>query len=128
MSWKEDLYEYEIQQIMDLDDLAEQSTEANRDDVGFVNPKSGAGILGRKNGMLEGFADYGLGFRFSPESQSLMVFASSIHFFAGQIVHHDTEIRNTYLKDEYGDIFDILQELDVQEKLTEEVDHDHEEL
>lgn len=114
MSWKDDLYELDMHEAEDLDELAEQSTEAKDQDVGFVNPRSGAGILGRDNGTLEGFADYGLGFRFSRDSQSLMVFAPSIHLFSHSVEKHDKVIRNTYLKDEYGDIEAILQELQIE--------------
>lgn len=111
MSWKDDLYELDMTEAQDLDELSEQSTESKPNDVGFINPNSGAGILGRENGTLEGFADYGLGFRFSRDSQSLLVFAPSIHVFSNDIQKHDKVIRNTYLKDEYGDIEEILQEL-----------------
>lgn len=108
VGWKDDLNELDLTEPQDLDDLAENSTEAKAEDVGFVNPKSGAGILGREDGVLEGFADYGLGFRFSRNSQSLMVFAPSVHIFSSSINKHDKIIRNTYLKDEYGDIEEIL--------------------
>ncbi|ARW46176.1 hypothetical protein S100141_04958 (plasmid) [Bacillus licheniformis] len=110
MGWKDDLEELDLTEPQDLDDLAENSTIAKTEDVGFVNPKSGAGILGREDGVLEGFADYGLGFRFSRDSQSLMVFAPSVHIFSSSISKHDKIVRNTYLKDEYGDIEEILSE------------------
>lgn len=123
MGWKDELYELDVTEAQDLDDLADQSTEAKNDDVGFVNPSSGAGILARENGQLEGFADYGLGFRFSRDSQSLLVFAPSVHIFSTHIEKHDTVVQNTYLRDEYGDINDLLQEFqlfesgDVDEKV-----------
>ena len=110
MGWKEDLYKLDLHEAEDLDDLADQSSVAKTNDVGFVNPNSGAGILGRENGTLEGFADYGLGFRFSRDSQSLMVFAPSVHIFSHAVEKHDKVIRNTYLKDEYGEIDQILNE------------------
>jgi hypothetical protein len=111
MSWKDDLYELDTYEPDDLDTLSETSTEAKADDVGMINPVSGAGILARENGTLEGFADYGLGFRFSRDSQSLMIFAPSIHIFSSNIEKHDRIVRNTYLRDEYGDIEDILKEV-----------------
>lgn len=113
MSWKDDLYAYELNESQDLDELAETSTEAKNDDMGFVNPVSGAGILARENGVLEGFADFGLGFRFSRDSQSLMVFAPSVHIFSSEIQKHDKVVRNTYLKDEYGDIESLLSEVNL---------------
>ncbi len=111
MGWKEDLYELDMREPQDLDDLAHRSGEAKVNDIGIINPASGAGILARENGVLEGFADYGLGFRFSRDSQSLMVFAPSVHIFASDIQKHDRIVRNTYLRDEYGDIEEILQEV-----------------
>lgn len=111
MSWKDDLYMLDTQESLDLDVLSEVSTEVENDDIGLVNPTSGAGILATNKGNLEGFADYGLGFRFSRDTQSLSVFASSIHLFALEVEKHDVVIRNTYLKDEYGDIDSILQEV-----------------
>ncbi len=111
MGWKEDLYELDMREPQDLDDLADKAGEAKSNDIGFINPTSGAGIIARENGTLEGFADYGLGFRFSRDSQSLMVFAPSVHIFSSDIQKHDRIIRNTYLRDEYGDIEEILQEV-----------------
>jgi|GEM_PF-3311239 len=123
MSWKEDLYELDLYESLDLDVIADQSTEAKENDIGMINPISGAGILARENGTLEGFADYGLGFRFSRDSQSLLIFAPNIHVFSLHIEKHDKIIRNTYLKDEYGDIENLLNEI----KLVEG-DHNHEKL
>lgn len=113
MSWKDDLYAYELNESQDLDELAETSTEAKNDDLGIVNPISGTGILARENGVLEGFADYGLGFRFSRDSQSLMVFAPSVHIFSSDIQKHDKVVKNTYLRDEYGDIESLLSEVNL---------------
>lgn len=113
MSWKDDLYSLDTEEPQDLDELFDTSTEAKNGDVGFVNPVSGAGILGRESGVLEGFADYGLGFRFSRDSQSLMVFAPSVHIFSTDIQKHDTVIKNTYLRDEYGEIEDMLLEVEL---------------
>lgn len=118
MGWKEDLYKLDLHEAEDLDDLASQSTEAKTNDVGFVNPNSGAGILGREDGSLEGYADYGLGFRFSRDSQSLMVFAPAVHIFSGSIQKHDKVIRNTYLKGEYEEVEALLKEVNlIDEKL-----------
>jgi hypothetical protein len=111
VSWRDDLYKLDMHESDDLDSLAEQSTEAKNNDFGFINPVSGTGILGRENGELEGFADYGLGFRFSRDSQSLMVFAPSVHIFSTHIEKHDQVVKNTYLRDEYGDIDTILQKI-----------------
>lgn len=111
MSWKDDLYLLDTRETEDLDVLAETSTEVEKEDIGMVNPTSGAGIIATQGGNLEGFADYGLGFRFSRDTQSLAIFASSIHLFALEVERHDTVVPNTYLKDEYGDIDAILQEV-----------------
>lgn len=125
MGWKEDLYDLDIIAAEDLDVIAETSTEAKNDDIGFVNSKSGAGILARENGTLEGFADYGLGFRFSRDSQSLMVFAPSVHIFSQDIQKHDKVVTTTYLRDEYSDIENILSEVQLtsteRDELSEEL-------
>lgn len=115
MNWKEELLKLDLWEAEDLDTLADKSSEAKPDDIGFINSKSGAGILARENGLLEGFSDYGLGFRFSRDTQSLMVFAPSIHLFTTSVQKHDKIVRNTYLKDEYGDVDEILQELQFKE-------------
>lgn len=111
MSWKDDLYLLDTRETEDLDVLADTSTEVKKEDIGMVNTTSGVGIVASHSGNLEGFADYGLGFRFSRDTQSLAIFASSIHLFSLEIEKHDTVVRNTYLKDEYGDINSILQEV-----------------
>ncbi|ECP9029742.1 hypothetical protein FU976_07970 [Campylobacter jejuni] len=121
MGWKEDLYDLDLMQAEDLDDLADVSTESKNDDIGFVNPTSGSGILARENGTLEGFADYGLGFRFSKDSQSLMVFAPSVHIFSQDIQKHDKVVKNTYLRDEYSDIESILSEVEITQKERDEL-------
>lgn len=115
MSWKDALYKLDIEETDDLDALSESSTEAKPDDIGMVNTVSGAGILARESGTLEGFADYGLGFRFSRDSQSLLVFAPNIHLFSMNIEKHDALIKTTFLKDEYKDIENLLQEVKLQE-------------
>jgi hypothetical protein len=109
MSWKDNLYMLDTRETEDLDTLSEVHTEVKNNDIGMVNPISGVGVLATEKGHLEGFADYGLGFRFSRDTQSLSVFASSIHLFALEVERHDTVVQNTYLKDEYGDIDSILQ-------------------
>lgn len=116
MGWKDDLYLLDIRETEDLDVLSEVATEVKDKDIGMVNPISGAGILATETGNLEGFADYGLGFRFSRDTQSLSIFASSIHLFALEVERHDTVVRNTYLKDEYGDIDSILNEIQTMTK------------
>jgi hypothetical protein len=120
MSWKDDLNDLNVYESQDLDELAENSTEAKNNDIGFVNSVSGSGVLARENGTLEGFADYGLGFRFSKDSQSLMVFAPSVHIFSTDIQKHDKVVRNTYLRDEYADIDSLLSEVELTQKESDD--------
>lgn len=108
MGWKEDLYAHDLKESRDLDTAADVATELDSDDLGMINQTSGAGFRAGKDGALEGFADYGLGFRFSRDSQSLAVFASKIHLFALEVKTHKTLVKDTYLKDEYADIDTIL--------------------
>lgn len=109
MGWKKELFQLDMHQSKDLDYAAETITEAKNDDVGIVNSKSGAGILARENGILEGFADYGLGFRFNRNTQSLMVFAPNIHVFSPSIQKHEKITKNSYFQDEYQDILQVLE-------------------
>lgn len=113
MGWKEELYSYELNESQDLDELADSSTEMQNNDLGIINPVSGAGIVTRENGNVEAFADYGLGFRFSRDAQSLMVFAPSVHIFSTDIQKHDQVAMNTFLRDEYNDIDSILSQVTV---------------
>lgn len=108
MSWKSTLTEHDMRISEDLDFLADHSTRSKEDDIGLINPKSGAGILARENGTLEGYADYGLGFRFSKEKQALLVFAPSIHVFTKEIHKYDSIEKQTYLRDEYADVVELL--------------------
>jgi hypothetical protein len=112
MSWKEELYKYELNESQDLDKMANASTELQDDDIGVLNPTSGAGIVAKKDGTLEAFADYGLGFRFSPQSQSLSIFAPNVHVFSTNIQKHDQVTTKTYLKDEYQDVESLLSGID----------------
>jgi hypothetical protein len=81
-TWMETLNELLLNQDdKNLNQVAEDHTKASSDDVGFVNPVSGAGMLARSNGRLEGFADYGLGFRVDPSNKTFSIYGSRIHLF-----------------------------------------------
>lgn len=109
MSWKQKLTNLDLRVTEDIDFLTETATEAKENDVGVINSISGAGILARENGDLEGYADYGLGFRFSRKKQALMVFAPSVHVFTQNLQKHTDMKPNSYLKDELKDVHDLLQ-------------------
>ena len=111
MSWKDELYKYDMTVAEDLDTLANRSTAAKTNDVGFVNPISGAGVMGKENGDLEGFADYGLGFRFSRKKQSLFVYAPHIHLFTKGITQHDNVNQRSYFRDEHKDVDELLKNI-----------------
>ncbi len=108
MSWIEDLYELDIKPEEDIDSIVDKSTQAEAMDVGVINDDSGTGILARGNGNLEGFADYGLGFRFNRENQTLSIFASNIKMFTDNFKIIDSSEKDEYLKDEYNDIMMML--------------------
>lgn len=109
MSWKQKLTDLDLRPSEDIDFLTETSTEAKENDIGLINSISGSGLLAKENGDLEGYADYGLGFRFSRKKQALMVFAPSIHVFSQNIQKHTDMKANSYLKDELKDVHDLLQ-------------------
>lgn len=107
--WKDKLLQMDMEIERNLDDVQIQHTEAKAKDIGLVNPASGAGMLIRDNGRIEAFADYGLGFRFDPDTQSLSVFAPNLKLFYNHKSELKHEDKMTFLKDEYKDALDIIQ-------------------
>lgn len=92
-----------------VDDIQTQQTEAKSKDVGLVNPTSGAGMLVRENGRIEAFADYGLGFRIDPDTQSLSIFAPNLKLFYQKKSHVDYDQDMHFIKDEYKDALDLVE-------------------
>lgn len=115
MSWKEDLMNYEMEPLKNLDDIADEQTIAKNKDVGFVNPNNGVGIMARENGDLEGFADYGLGFRFHRETQSLSVFAPTLNLFVNRIIKQEDTDPVSFYSGELKDIENLLKGISTSE-------------
>jgi len=91
-----------------VDDIYTQETEAKNNDIGMINPHSGAGVLVRENGLLEAFADYGLGFRIDPETQSFSIFAPNLKLFYQKIEEIRYDQNMTFIKDEYKEALDAI--------------------
>lgn len=108
MGWKSELAKMDLQEAQDLDTIADANSEAKTNDIGIINPTSGAGILARENGLLEGFADHGLGFRFDPSTQRLLVFAPEVHLFTSKIETHSANETATYFTKEAAMVRDLL--------------------
>lgn len=71
---------------MDIDAEAAEQGSVYSQDIGFVNQQSGAGMIARDSGALEGYASNNLGFRFDPESESLTIVANNIVLLTEKIV------------------------------------------
>jgi len=91
-----------------IDEMAEQSSHAKTNDVGIINDTSGAGILARDNGVLEGFSYYNLGFRLDPATMTIGFFAPKIRMFTNdfQVVSGDQEFNP--INDEYAEILNMI--------------------
>lgn len=79
--WMQVIQDMAFNEDQNLDEMTRDSTKAKDHDIGFVNAKSGAGILARDSGVLEGYADHNLGFRFDPKTKTLMLIAPTIKMF-----------------------------------------------
>lgn len=110
MSWQEDFMKLQTKEAENIDDMAEVTGQTKDNDVGFVNSITGAGVLSREDGSLEGFSDYGLGFRFDPDHQALMIFAPHIHLFTSSIKQHQQLEDPVYFDGEYKEVLDLLKE------------------
>ncbi|WP_089097198.1 hypothetical protein [Parageobacillus galactosidasius] len=117
-NWKDELWELDSMPTQELDELFIQSAEAKRNDVGLINPSNGAGILIREDQTIEAFADYGLGFRIDPVTQSFSIFAPTIKLFYNKKEEISWDEEFTYFRGEYEEMKDILEAGDVDEKLS----------
>lgn len=93
-----------------IDDVLEHQRHSGSEDVGLINPNVGAGIMVRENGKIEAFSDYGLGFSFDPETQSLNVFAPNINIFHQNIEKANYNHHLTFFKNEYEEARKKLEE------------------
>jgi hypothetical protein len=108
MSWKDKLHGMMFKEDQNIDEAVEQATEVKGKDIGFVNDVTGAGILARENGKLEGFADYGLGFRFDPGTQTFSLFAPNVKLFTANLSVHEGEESFQYFKNEFADVMALM--------------------
>jgi hypothetical protein len=107
--WKDRLFEMDSLPNDEIDEMLIKSSEAKKNDVGIINPNNGAGMLIREDQTIEAFADYGLGFRIDPVTQSFSIFAPTIKFFCNKKEEFNWNEHFTYLRDEYKDVIDILE-------------------
>ncbi|WP_157066961.1 hypothetical protein [Alicyclobacillus shizuokensis] len=103
----------QFQPDVDIDDMVNQFHATNgtdNQDVGFVHRMTGAGILARSSGTLEGFADYGLGFRIDPDTQSITFVAPTIQFLCYQTKTYDPNFKQPLnpINKEFADVLQIL--------------------
>lgn len=116
MDWRKELYELDMEPLRNIDDLANEQTLVKENEIGFVHPTTGVGVVTRNDGNLEGFADHSLGFQFDRETQSLSVFASQINLFTHQIYKHDGKEIKEFYQDEWKDVQELLKDLTSNEK------------
>jgi len=107
-SWLQKLNALQTKKDQNLDIVAQKKTQASTDDVGLINPVSGAGIMARESGRLEGYADYGLGFRFDPESKTFSVFASRIRFFTSDFKVVDESQATERIDSDFAEILELI--------------------
>jgi hypothetical protein len=107
--WKDRLFEMDMKESSDMNEIHKREYETQNNDVGVINPINGSGILVRDNKRIDAFSDFGLGFRIDPETQSFSIFAPTIKFFCHTQKTFDYEKTESYLKGEYKDALDTIQ-------------------
>jgi hypothetical protein len=109
-AWVKNLNDLMLTEDENIDEMYASSTKAQGEDIGFINKKSGAGILARESGVLEGFAYYNLGFRFDPKYMTLSLFAPTIQLFCQnfKVYDHADESQFEALNKEYQEVLDMI--------------------
>lgn len=108
-NWMEQLNELMFSDEQNLDDLLKQSTQAKTHDIGLINSVSGAGILARDTGVVEGFAYYHLGFRMDPSKMMFSVYAPNIQFVCNNFqVVNASEAGFDPVSEDYKAILDMI--------------------
>ena len=107
-SWLKTLNDMHFKNDQNLDEAVQEKTQATTNDVGLINPVSGAGVMARENGKLEGYADYGLGFRFDPASKTYSVFASKIRFFCSDFKVLDESQASERIDEDFAEILELI--------------------
>ncbi len=108
LEWKSRLNTMIEKEDQNIDEMANESSEAKTNDVGLINNKSGAGLLARDTGVLEAFSYYNLGFRFDPENMSLSFYAPHIKMFTGDYQIIDSDQVSNPITDEYQEILKLI--------------------
>lgn len=111
-TWKIRIEKLINPEYKNLDDLLNKKESAHGHITGFVHEQSGSGIIADQNGNLEGFADYGIGFRLDRENQTLSLFAPHIQLIANTIkTFNDDQKADSFIKNEHQDILRLLEEI-----------------
>lgn len=84
-TWKDELFEEMYTPYPTMEKVYQDVYSTKEEDIGMVHPTRGTGILLRKNGTIEGFADYNLGFRIDPDSSVFSIYAPTIRIHADSI-------------------------------------------
>jgi hypothetical protein len=109
-SWLDQLNTIMFSDEENLDDLVKKSTQAKTHDVGLINSASGAGILARDTGVLEGYAYYHLGFRMDPNKMMFSLFAPNIQFVTNNFQVVDASEVGEYdpVSEDYQAVLDMI--------------------
>jgi hypothetical protein len=107
-NWVSKLDNLMARQEKNIDEMVEESIIPKSDDIGMINPKSGAGIMAKENGVLEGFSYYNLGFRFDPRNMSLTLVAPNIKLFCNNFQVYDNLADFDPIKAEYQEVLKMI--------------------
>lgn len=107
MNWQERLIDANSVSFPNMEEVYEESYATKEKDIGLVHPETGAGLLIRRDKKMECFADYGLGFKFDPDTKSLSIYASNIKLHANKIQQMNYDEAATF-SEEYEEIKTIL--------------------
>jgi|SRR5579875_841912 len=109
-NWTDTLNELMFPDDENMDEALASSTQAQNHDIGMINTKSGAGILARETGVLEGFSYYNLGFRFDPKTMTASFFAPTIQMFCQDYIIMDGSTSQAYdpINQDYQDILKLI--------------------
>ncbi|GAK42059.1 hypothetical protein TCA2_4551 [Paenibacillus sp. TCA20] len=107
-NWMIKLEELMMSSDQNIDEMVEQSSHAKNADVGIINDTSGAGILARDSGVLEGFSYYNLGFRLDPSTMTFGLYAPKIRMFTDDFKVVSGAQEFNPINDEYEEILNMI--------------------
>lgn len=102
-NWQEELNDVMETEIPKMDDVYEDTYSTKEKEIGIVHPTKGTGMILRKSGIIDTFADYNLGVKMDPSNHSLSVYASTIKIHADNVIRVDYE-DTTYFTNEMAEI------------------------